>query len=85
MSEAEHTAEPWDQTNLPGPGVEARIGRRTKAGKIELVAYVPNYDGRARQRANVYRIINCVNAMHGIPDPAGFVKNALMLADAATQ
>jgi hypothetical protein len=78
---SKHTPEPWGMRGPSAGGVGLERApdyiitppdfndRLASGGMTELVAFVDNED-------NLHRIVACVNALAGIPDPAAFVKAA---------
>lgn len=65
-----HTPEPWDDASQY-PGFKSiRIFAKT-----HFIATVGNTDDtKAQTEANAARIVTCVNALAGIPDPAATLK-----------
>lgn len=67
-----HTPEPWELDTHPRDVISA-------SGKF--IARAQGRFGDDAADANARRIVACVNALAGIPDPAAFVKAARALAD----
>lgn len=74
-----HTKEPWEvhESNL----VDERVWQIYQKGcGASIIAMTGNWDKahKDEEEANAKRIVECVNAMTGIEDPAKFMANIKM-------
>lgn len=72
-----HTPGPWSMDYLNANDKENEHfnigpGKNSDGGVLDIVALVPIKDVHISE-ADAQRIVECVNAMEGIDDPAGFV------------
>jgi hypothetical protein len=76
VSEQKHTPEPWEYWNERS-GEENTFNIQCVRGDIVAICD-DHWDRRGddTNEANAARIVACVNALDGIPDPAAFVERA---------
>lgn len=83
---AEHTKEPWaihtEQEFSISRATSVYICRAEEPWPSGQLARVNVQDGFEEREANARRIVDCVNALAGIPDPAAFVQAARGMREA---
>jgi len=73
-NQPKHTPEPW--VSAPHPNCRLKTWWIMKSGEGAQPVFVE----RIRKKEDAARIVACVNAMAGHPDPAAYVKRATILA-----
>lgn len=80
MSELKHTPEPWETHNVYGsiaPGINSKKGDCVLVWKHKNDAFDTGLYGNLEQtQANADRIVACVNACAGKPNPERWIKEA---------
>lgn len=75
-----HTPEPWQAGTAVAFELDSLVifaGSEDNERAIALIDSIEN--ATDEDKANLLRIVECVNAMSGIPDPARFMKEAKVL------
>lgn len=79
-----HMKEPWEINGCDwDEETDQAIGCQVTDSEFYFVASCEGGRSSDHDNANARRIVDCVNALAGIPDPAAFVEAARGMAEAA--
>lgn len=81
ITQPKHTPEPWVAEQANGSLETAMFISAGEKTICALYGDWPDQVGDLEQKANASRIVSCVNALAGIPDPEEFVKAAKELLE----